>query len=97
MTILECGDATDVESVLDVVYSTPGPVYVRYASSGRNSRLFSSTDKMRLGSNRVISRGDDIALFTSGICTEEAMRVTRVEKTRFGSVKSYPYNHFETV
>jgi len=76
MTILECGDATDVESVLDVAYLTPGPVYIRMLR-GEMPRLFSPQDKMRLGINRVISRGDDIALFTSGICTEEAMRVTQ--------------------
>ena len=29
MTVLECGDATDVESVLDVAHAVDGPVYVR--------------------------------------------------------------------
>jgi len=29
MTVLETGDATEVESVLDVPASVPGPVYVR--------------------------------------------------------------------
>jgi len=29
MTIIECGDATDVESVLDVIQKINGPVYVR--------------------------------------------------------------------
>lgn len=29
MTILECGDATDVESVLDAANAINGPVYIR--------------------------------------------------------------------
>ena len=29
MTVLECGDATEVESVLDVAQAVHGPVYVR--------------------------------------------------------------------
>ena len=29
MTILECGDATDVESILDVAEKVHGPVYIR--------------------------------------------------------------------
>jgi transketolase len=33
---------------------------------------------MQLGQSRVLSTGSDVTLFSSGICTEEAMRVTRV-------------------
>ncbi|HMM21783.1 MAG TPA: transketolase C-terminal domain-containing protein [Selenomonadales bacterium] len=81
ITILECGDATDVESVAEVAYRTPGPVYVRMLR-GEIPRLFSPRDPMRLGSNRIISRGDDIAILTSGICTEEALRVSHAVKKR---------------
>jgi len=81
MTILECGDATDVESVLDVAYGVNGPVYVRMLR-GEVPRLFSPDDRLELNKNRVVSIGDDIALFTSGICTEEAMRVTQALKKR---------------
>jgi transketolase len=49
---------------------------------GEIPRLFNPQDKMRLDRNRVISKGDDIALFTSGICTEEAMRVSQTLKKR---------------
>lgn len=81
LTILECGDATDVESVLDVAYSVPGPVYVRMLR-GEIPRLFRRDDPMKLGQNRILSRGGDLALFTSGICTEEAIRVTEVLRKR---------------
>jgi len=73
MTILECGDATDVESVLDVAQAVNGPVYVRMLR-GELPRLFDSTDPMVLGKARTLSSGTDLAIFSSGICTEEALR-----------------------
>jgi transketolase len=73
VTILESGDATDVESVLDVAYNTPGPVYVRQLR-GEVPRLFSVNEPMKLGVPRKLSEGDDIVLLTSGVCTEEGMR-----------------------
>ncbi len=81
MTVLECGDATDVESVLDVARAIDGPVYVRMLR-GEIPRLFPSSEPMELGRARVLLPGDacgecDVALVTSGISTEEAMRATR--------------------
>jgi len=73
VTVLECGDATDVESVLDVAHAVDGPVYVRMLR-GEVPRLFSGP--LRLGRARLLSEGDDLALLTSGICTEHALRVT---------------------
>lgn len=75
MTVLECGDATEVESVLDVAHAVNGPVYIRMLR-GDIPRLFDPSNPMVLGKPRLISRGNDITLLTSGICTEEAMRVT---------------------
>jgi transketolase len=77
LTILETGDATEVESVLEVAHSIDGPVYIRMLR-GEIPRLFDRSEPLRLGRARVLSKGSDITLFTSGICTEEAMRVTRV-------------------
>ncbi len=75
MTVLETGDATDVESVLDVAQAIAGPVYVR-TLRGEIPRLFPQGEPMRLGRARVLSEGGDVLLVTSGISTEEALRVT---------------------
>lgn len=75
MTILESGDATDIESVLDVAYQVNGPVYVRQLR-GEVPRLFPAGEPMRLGKYRKLSEGGDFVLLTSGICTEEGMRAT---------------------
>ncbi len=77
LTILETGDATDVESVLDVAHAEPGPVYVRMIR-GEIPRLFDPDEPLRLGRSRQLSDGDDVAVLSSGICTEEAMRAVRV-------------------
>ena len=76
MTVLECGDATEVESVLDVAQAVEGPVYVRMLR-GEVPRLFARDDPMRLGSARVLGKGTDVTVVSSGICTEEAMRADR--------------------
>lgn len=86
MTVLECGDATDVETVLDVAHSVPGPVYVRLLR-GEVPRLFPKTDPFRLGQARVLSRGTDVAVLSSGICTEEALRATAALQRRGVSVE----------
>lgn len=86
MTILECGDATDVESVLDVAHAVKGPVYVRMLR-GEVPRLFSSAEPMILGKSRVLSQGTDLAVISSGICTEEAMRAVTVLKNKGLSVQ----------
>lgn len=75
MILLECGDATEVQSVLDVAQDVEGPVYVRMLR-GDVPRLFPRQEPMRFNRARKLCTGEDICLITSGICTEEAMRVT---------------------
>ena len=81
MTILECGDATDVESVLDVANLINGPVYIRMLR-GEIPRLFPVEEPMEFGKSRLITEGSDLVLLTSGICTEEALRATKILKER---------------
>ncbi len=73
MTVLECGDATEVEQILDVCHPIPGPVYVRMLR-GEVIRLFDPSEPMVLGRARVLRQGRQITVLTSGICTEEALR-----------------------
>lgn len=86
LTIFECGDATDVESVLEAAHGVAGPVYVRMLR-GEIPRLFDRSEPLRAGQPRILSRGTDIALFSSGICTEEAMRATSVLRAKGVSVE----------
>lgn len=75
MTVVETGDATEVESVFDAIQPIRGPVYVRQLR-GDIPRLFDPAEPLQVGKARILAEGKDIALFSSGICTEEALKVT---------------------
>jgi len=72
MTILEVGDATEAETVLDVAHGVDGPVYIRMLR-GMVPRLFPAGEGMVLGQARVLSTGTDLALVSTGICTQDAL------------------------
>lgn len=86
MTIFETGDATDVESVLDLTDDIPGPVYIRMLR-GEVPRLFPENERLVFNRARVLSEGDDFTLLTSGRCTEEALRATGLLLERGVSIK----------
>lgn len=71
MTVLETGDATEVETVLEAADEIDGPVYVRILR-GEVPRLFSTP--FAFNRLRTLSEGDDVLVLTSGVCTEEALR-----------------------
>lgn len=71
MTILETGDATEVESICEAADSVDGPVYCRVLR-GSVPRLFDTP--IKIGEMRELGSGDDILVVTSGITTEEALR-----------------------
>ncbi len=86
LTIVEMGDATEVETMLDVVQAIGGPVYIRMIR-GAIPRLFDKSEPFQLDKVRVLSDGEDFTLFSSGICTEEAMRAAQALKERGISIK----------
>lgn len=71
MTLLEAGDATEVESIVAEADTVDGPVYCRVLR-GSVPRLFDTP--LRIGRMRVLSEGDDVLVVTAGITTEEAIR-----------------------
>jgi transketolase len=75
MTVLECGDATDVESVLPVAHAIDGPVYLRMLR-GEVPRLFDPAAPLRLGTARTLAHGGDLTLLSAGICTAEGLRAS---------------------
>ena len=81
MTLVEVGDATEVETVLDAIHPVDGPVYVRMLR-GELPRLFPAEEPLRLGQARRLSSGTDLTLLSTGLCTEEALRATAVLQAR---------------
>jgi transketolase len=81
LTILECGDATEVESVLDAIHPLAGPVYVRMIR-GECVRLFPADAPLQVGRARLLGPEGDITLLSSGVCTEEALRARALLEDR---------------
>lgn len=71
MTVLEAGDATEVETIVAEADTVDGPVYCRILR-GSVPRLFDTP--LRTGQMRVLSEGSDVLVVTAGITTEEALR-----------------------
>ncbi|MBK5929149.1 transketolase family protein [Halochromatium salexigens] len=81
MTVLEAGDATEVESMLDAAQAIEGPVYVRQLR-GEVPRLFPSEQPLRFGRARLLGSGTDLAVISAGICTEEALSAVAALRSR---------------
>jgi transketolase len=86
MTIVEPGDANEVAQVLDIIEEIDGPVYIRQLR-GEVPVLFDENEPMQLNRARKLNHGGDITLFSSGICTEEAMRATKILAERGVSIE----------
>ncbi len=86
MTVLEVGDATEVENVLDLAYKIPGPVYVRMLR-GELPRIFNTP--MEFKKPRKLSEGKDLVIVSAGLCTEEMLRTTKVFKENGVDVAMY--------
>ena len=85
MTIIDTGDATEVESSLDAIHDIDGPVYVRMLR-GDMPRLFPVDEPMQIGVPRVLRQGTDVLLVSAGISTEEAIRASAVLEAQGVSV-----------
>ncbi|MEL6819610.1 MAG: transketolase C-terminal domain-containing protein [Pseudomonadota bacterium] len=89
MTILETGDATEVESICEAADSIDGPVYCRVLR-GSVPRLFDTP--IEVGRMRELSLGSDVLIVTSGITTEEASRARQALEDAGVSVRHVHIN-----
>ncbi|HUY61230.1 MAG TPA: transketolase C-terminal domain-containing protein [Candidatus Dormibacteraeota bacterium] len=95
MTVLETADATDVETVFDLFDRIDGPVYCRMLR-GQVPRLF--TTPMPPDGCRVLRRGTDVVVASSGILAEAcldavaALAATGVSATHLHVSTLKPFN-----
>ncbi len=89
MTILETGDATEVESIVEAADSIDGPVYARVLR-GSVPRLFDTP--IVVGKARELSLGTDVLVITAGITTEEALRARAALKKAGVSIRHIHLN-----
>ena len=93
MTVISVAEATETETFLDVIQAVKGPVYVRLVR-GTVPRLFDRSEGFEFNKARVLSAGDDVAIFSESICTEEVMRTTEVLKLNGVNVR---HLHISTI
>ncbi|MDR0850911.1 MAG: transketolase [Clostridiales Family XIII bacterium] len=86
MTIFDMGDATEIESILQVAHDVNGPVFIRMLRKDV-PRLFPADKPLIFNKARTLSSGTDITIISSSICTEEAMRAVGVLKQKGLSIQ----------
>lgn len=72
MTVLDLGDATEVEGFLSASQAVPGPIYVRMLRYDV-PRLFDPTEAFGIGRCRQLCTGSDVLLLSSGETTRDAV------------------------
>jgi transketolase len=74
MTILDLGEATEVEAAVTVAAELNGPVYLRLRRGLLPVLFDKSKFKFELGQSYMLRSGRDVGLITSGLMTERALQ-----------------------
>lgn len=85
MTVVDVADAVEVRQVAAAIVDVDGPVYVRL-KRGEIPVMFGDEHKLRLDQADVLTRGDDVALFASGMMLAPALAAARLLSSRGVSV-----------
>ena len=72
MTVVDVADAVEVRQVAAAIADLDGPVYVRL-KRGEIPVIFGDEHRLRLDRADVLRRGDDVALFASGMMLAPAL------------------------
>lgn len=89
MTVLDVADAVQVRQVAAAIVDVDGPVYVRL-KRGEIPVMFGDDHRLLLDRAEVLTRGDDVALFASGMMLAPALAAERL--LRAGGVSSSVVN-----
>ncbi len=85
MTVIDLADAVEVRQVARAIVDIDGPVYVRL-KRGEIPLIFGDDHRFDPGRASVLSAGDDIALFASGMMLAAALSAARLLESRGVSV-----------
>ena len=77
MTVVDVADAVEVRQVPAAIVDVDGPVYVRL-KRGEIPVIFGDDHQLRPDRAEVITRGDDVALFASGMMLAPALAAARL-------------------
>ena len=85
MTVVDVADAVEVRQVANAIVDVDGPVYVRL-KRGEIPVIFGDDHRLRLDCADVLTRGEDVALFASGMMLAPALAAARLLEARGASV-----------
>ena len=85
MTVVDVADAAEARQVAAAIADVDGPVYVRL-KRGETPVIFGDDHRLRLDRADVLRRGDDVALFASGMMLASALAAATVLGARGLSV-----------
>ena len=77
MTVVDVADAVEVRQVAKAIVDVGGPVYVRL-KRGEIPVIFGDDHRLRLDRADVLQRGEDVALFASGMMLAPALAAARL-------------------
>ena len=77
MTVIDVADAVQVRQLAAAIVDVDGPVYVRL-KRGEIPVIFGDDHELNLGRADVLQRGDDVALFASGMMLAPALAAARL-------------------
>jgi transketolase len=77
MTVIDVADAVEVRQVAAAIVDVDGPVYVRL-KRGEIPVIFGDGHRLRLNRAEVLTRGEDIALFASGMMLAPALAAAKL-------------------
>jgi len=77
MTVVDVADAVEVRQVPAAIVDVDGPVYVRL-KRGEIPVIFGDDHQLRPDRAEVITRGDDVALFASGMMLAPALAAAKL-------------------
>jgi transketolase len=81
MTVIDVADAVEVRQVCDAIVDLPGPAYVRL-KRGEIPLIFDDDHRLSLDQADVLTGGDDVALFASGMMLAPALAAAAVLRAR---------------
>ena len=79
MRVLAPADATEMEDVIPVIASIPGPFYVRIGRADAPI-IFERHRKFRVGKAYVLRKGSGVAIISTGTMTAEALKAYDILK-----------------
>ena len=79
MRVLAPADATEMEDVISVIASIPGPFYVRIGRADAPI-IFERHRKFRVGKAYVLRKGSGVAIISTGTMTAEALKAYDILK-----------------